>query len=385
MTQKIVFRVAAAALNLSFFAVSFAVAEEFPSPLPTETLLTINKLPAKYPTGWAFLNYSTNRIELRNVASDSGAVKGNLQSRDSATLLVSDTRPEIYVADTVWSRGTRGVRTDFISIYDRETLNPVGEIVLPGAKRGLMTAMEGMFAFTDDQKMALVFDLTPQALVTVVDLVNRKVLGDIEIPGCALVYPTGKRGFSTLCSSGTMLSVQLDANGAAVSRSETKVFNPLDSDPLFTASTELAGIHYFPSFHGRIQAIDLRGDAAKILSDWPLVPAADISGNWRPSGWQILASDEHKLLYILMQRNGHEGTHKEPANEVWVYDPTSKTRVHRLPLVRPGTSLALTHGPEALMLVQAGERLDVYDLKGALLRSLDLPGFNTRMQMEPLR
>lgn len=385
MTQKIVFRVAAAALNLSFFAVSFAVAEEFPSPLPTETLLTINKLPAKYPTGWAFLNYSTNRIELRNVASDSGAVKGNLQSRDSATLLVSDTRPEIYVADTVWSRGTRGVRTDFISIYDRETLNPVGEIVLPGAKRGLMTAMEGMFAFTDDQKMALVFDLTPQALVTVVDLVNRKVLGDIEIPGCALVYPTGKRGFSTLCSSGTMLSVQLDANGAAVSRSETKVFNPLDSDPLFTASTELAGIHYFPSFHGRIQAIDLRGDAAKILSDWPLVPAADISGNWRPSGWQILASDEHKLLYILMQRNGHEGTHKEPANEVWVYDPTSKTRVRRLPLVRPGSSLALTHGPEALMLVQAGERLDVYDLKGALLRSLDLPGFNTRMQMEPLR
>lgn len=385
MTQKIVFLVAAAALNLSFFAVSSAVAEEFPSPLPAETLLTINKLPAKYPTGWAFLNYSTNRIELRNVASDSGAVKGNLQSRDSATLLVSDTRPEIYVADTVWSRGTRGVRTDFISIYDRETLNPVGEIVLPGAKRGLMTAMEGMFAFTDDQKMALVFDLTPQALVTVVDLVNRKVLGDIEIPGCALVYPTGKRGFSTLCSSGTMLSVQLDANGAAVSRSETKVFNPLDSDPLFTASTELAGIHYFPSFHGRIQAIDLRGDAAKILSDWPLVPAADISGNWRPSGWQILASDEHKLLYILMQRNGHEGTHKEPANEVWVYDPTSKTRVRRLPLVRPGSSLALTHGPEALMLVQAGERLDVYDLKGALLRSLDLPGFNTRMQIEPLR
>ena len=37
------------------------------------------------------------------------------------------------------------------------------------------------------------------------------------------------------------------------------------------------------------------------------------------------------------------------------------------------------------MLVQAGERLDVYDLNGALLRSLDLPGFNTRMQIEPLR
>ena len=35
------------------------------------------------------------------------------------------------------------------------------------------------------------------------------------------------------------------------------------------------------------------------------------------------------------------------------------------------------------MLVQAGERLDVYDSQsGALTRSLDLPGFHTRMQME---
>ena len=42
-------------------------------------------------------------------------------------------------------------------------------------------------------------------------------------------------------------------------------------------------------------------------------------------------------------------------------------------LVRPGSSIALTHGPEALMLVQAGERLDVYDTQtGMLMRSLDL-------------
>ena len=35
------------------------------------------------------------------------------------------------------------------------------------------------------------------------------------------------------------------------------------------------------------------------------------------------------------------------------------------------------------MLVQAGERLDVYDPQGgSLVRSMDLPGFRTRMQME---
>jgi len=35
--------------------------------------------------------------------------------------------------------------------------------------------------------------------------------------------------------------------------------------------------------------------------------------------------------------------------------------------------------------VQAGERLDVYELGGALVRSLDLPGLHTRMLIEPVR
>ena len=42
--------------------------------------------------------------------------------------------------------------------------------------------------------------------------------------------------------------------------------------------------------------------------------------------------------------------------------------------------------PEPLLLVQAGERLDVYDSReGSLVRSLDLPGFHTRMTIEPVR
>ena len=110
-----------------------AGAAEFPNPLPTDPTLTVAKLPAKYPSGWAFLNYAGDRIELRNVGADSREVKAQLQARDSTTLLVSDKRPEVYTADTVWSRGVRGTRTDFITIYDSQTLNPSGEIVLPSA------------------------------------------------------------------------------------------------------------------------------------------------------------------------------------------------------------------------------------------------------------
>jgi methylamine dehydrogenase heavy chain len=360
-----------------------ARAADFPTPLPSDPTMKIEKLPAKYPSGWAFLNYASDRIELRNVGADSREVKAQLQAHDSATLLVSDKRPEIYVADTVWSRGVRGTRTDFITVYDSQTMNVAGEIVLPGAKRALITAMEGLFTFTDDQRLALVFNFTPSASVAVIDLVKRQPLGEIDIPGCSLVYPSGTRGFSTLCSSGTLLTVRLDANGGVAGKSESKQFNPLDTDPLFTGSALLNGVRYFPSLHGRIQPIDMKGDDSKILPDWPLVSAAEKAANWRPSGWQLIASDEKSLLYVLMQPEAQEGTHKDPATEVWVFNPATKTRVKRLRLARPGSSVALTHGPEALMLVQAGDRLDVYDSQsGMLMRSLDLPGFHTRMQME---
>jgi methylamine dehydrogenase heavy chain len=362
-----------------------AAAADFPAPLPAETIPKIETLPQKYPTSWAFLNYAGDRIELRNVGNDSREVRGELQAHDSATMLISDQRPELYVIDTVWSRGARGARTDFITIYDKQTLNVAGEIVLPGGKRALITAMEGLTAFTDEQRMELVFNFTPASSVTVVDLVNRKVLAEVEIPGCSLVYPTGSRGFSTLCASGTLLSVKLDAAGAVAGRAESKAFNPLDTDPLFTQSTLVGGIRYFPSLHGRIQPLDMRSDEVKILPDWPLLTPAEAAASWRPSGWQLAASDESKFLYVLMQPDAHEGSHKDPATEVWVYNVATKSRVKRLRLARPGSSIALTHGPEPQLLVQAGERLDVYDLQGALVRSMDLPGFRSRMQIEALR
>jgi methylamine dehydrogenase heavy chain len=362
-----------------------AASADFPNPLSTDTQGKVEKLPAKYPTGWAFLNYAGDRIELRNVGADTREVKAQLQARDSTTLLVSTKRPEIYTADTVWSRGSRGMRTDFITVYDAETLNAAGEIVLPGGKRGLITAMEGLFAFTDEERMALVFNFTPAASVTVVDLVKRQPLGEIEIPGCSLIYPSGERGFSTLCSSGTLLSIKLDANGAVAGRSESKPFNPLDKDPLFTSSGLLNGVRYFPSLHGRIQPIDMRTDDVKVLPEWSLVTPDEHAANWRPSGWQVIGSDEKSLLYVLMQPGAQEGSHKDPATEVWVFNPQTKARVKRIRLARPGSSVALTHGSEQLLLVHAGGRLDVYDPQGGgLVRSLDLPGFHTRMQMETL-
>ena len=182
------------------------------------------------------------------------------------------------------------------------------------------------------------------------------------------------------------MSVRLDAHGAVSGRSESKVFNLLDTDPLFTQSAGIGGVRYFPSLHGRVQPIDMRTDDVKILPDWPLVSAADATGNWRPSGWQLIGSDEQNLLYVLMQPNAREGMHKNPGTEVWVFNAASKTRVKRLRLVRPGSSIALTHSAEPLLLVWAQDHLDVYDPRdGRLLRTLGLAGILARLQIEPMR
>lgn len=369
---------------VSLSTLSVAAESEFPNPLPAETIPNVRTLPEKYPTDWAFLNFSSDRIELRNVGGDGREVEGNLQARDSSLLLISSTRPEIYVADTVWSRHTRGTRTDYITVYDTKTLNPVGEIVLP-TKRGLITAMEGMFAFTDHERLGLVFNFTPASSVTVVDLVKRKVLGEIEIPGCSLIYPTAERGFSTLCASGTLLTLQLGADGKVTSRNESKAFNVIDTDPLFTWSASLGGTRYFPTMLGHVQPMQTVGDTVTILPQWSLVSPQEVAANWRPSGWQPIAGDGDKLLYVLMQPDAREGSYKDPGTEVWVYDVTTKMRTQRLRLARPGSSIALTHTAQPLLLVQSGERLDVYNAStGALLRSLNLPGFRTRMMIQPV-
>ena len=360
-------------------------AEDYPEPLAKEPIPNVATLPERYPNTWAFLNYSGSRFELRNVGSDTHEAKGNLPAREStAALLISNQHFEIYLADTVWSRGNFGTRTDFIDVYDPKTLNLKGEIVLP-TRRGLMSPREGTFTFTDSERLGLVFNFTPASAVTVVDLIGRKVLGKIDIPGCSLAYPTGERGFTALCQSGTALTVRLDAQGKVAGRSESAPFNALDADPLFTSSALINKVRYFPTMQGHVRPIDLAGDEAKVLPEWSLVSPDDASSHWAPGGWQLSASDEKRLLYVLMHPDAHEGSQKVPGPEVWVFDVTTQKRISRLRLVRPGVSIAVTLNAEPMLLVQTLTGLDVYSANtGAWLRTLQLPGLNTRMLIYPL-
>jgi methylamine dehydrogenase heavy chain len=224
----------------------------------------------------------------------------------------------------------------------------------------------------DNERIALVSNFTPAASVTIVDLVDKKVLGEIQTPACSLTFPTGQRGFSTLCGSGAMSTFILNEDGSVKSQSSTEPFNDIDKDALFLKTATVGGITYFPSFTGRIRPVDLSGDKPKILDDWPLVSPDLAKEGWRPGGWQIIDAHPDGSLYILMHPDGREGTHKGGGSEVWVFDPKSKERSARLKLATWGVSLAVTKSdPAYLVVTNANMALDVYSAdKGELLRSI---------------
>jgi methylamine dehydrogenase heavy chain len=115
-----------------------------------------------------------------------------------------------------------------------ETLQPKGEIVLPGGKRQQSVTYPHLFQFTNGEHWALVANFTPAQSVTVVDLDARKILSEIDLPGCAQIYPTGERGFSSFCADGSMFSVTLDDKGQVASSKTIAKVQDIDKQPLFS-------------------------------------------------------------------------------------------------------------------------------------------------------
>lgn len=360
---------------IAFFVLAFSL-DAYAADLPIETIPSSETLPEKYPDTWVFahdLNFYSlidGKITIIDVAAPSRNFKGIVGASDFASFQHSKSRPELYSAQSFYSRGTYGERTDVVVIIDTASLKPIDEIIIP-SKRQQVVTQKNSFQLTDDERMGLVMNFTPAASVTIVDLVNRKVLGEVAIPGCNFVFPTGKRGFSTLCADGTLATYGLSAEGAVTSSSRTEVFIDIDNDPIFVKNAIVGGITYFPSFRSRIQPVDFRSAKPRVLDDWNMVPAELQQENWRPSGWQVVAGNDEEL-FVLMQADGKEGSHKDGGTEVWVFKPVPGTLEQRIKLGTAGVSIAVTRSSQSYLVVtNADMLLDVYAAEsGNFLRTI---------------
>jgi methylamine dehydrogenase heavy chain len=83
-----------------------------------------------------------------------------------------------------------------------------------------------------------------------------------------------------------------------------------------------------------VRTADFSGEAPVFGDAWPLVSAQEKKAGWRPGGLQqtALHVKSHRL-YVAMHK-GVDGSHKDPATEVWVFDTTTKKRIARWDLAK---------------------------------------------------
>ena len=283
------------------------------------------------------------------IDGDTRKVLGMLTGGLGSSFAMAPDHGAFYMADTFYSRGARGDRTDVVTIYDGKSLDPTGEVVIP-AKRQLTAQDNATIGVTPDNNILLVANMTPATTATVVDLKNRKVLGEIEMSGCTETLVTGARQFVSLCGDGSMMTTDFDDKGAATSQKRTasSFFDP-EKDPVWALPAVIGNEAYFVSYHGTVYPVDLSTDPATPGKSWPLLSSDEIAKNWRPGGVQQFSVHQKKsLLYILMHQGG-EWTHKMPSTEVWVYDLKTQKRVRKITLKRMVDAIMTTQDDNPLL------------------------------------
>jgi methylamine dehydrogenase heavy chain len=319
------------------------------------------------------------------VDGDSGRYLGTLSTGYGfARVVLPRDGKLIYSPETYFSRGTRGKRTDVVTLYDPATLKAVGEIPIP-PKRSSNVPMMANQVLTDDERFLLIYNFNPAQSVTVVDTKLRKFVREIETPGCALVYPTGPRSFFSVCGDGSLSLVDLDDSGAARQKRTPPLFD-LAADPVTEKAVRIGRIWYFVSFAGRIYPLDAGADSAAMGPAWWLTSEAERKAGWRPGGVQQLAVNSQKsLLYAIMHRGGPE-THKDPGKDVWVFDVSARQRVQQFALKKLASSIQLSSDAQPLLysIFIDGTDLDIYEAaSGRLLRSVDHIGTSPTLLVAP--
>ncbi|GBR01079.1 amine dehydrogenase large subunit [Acetobacter oeni] len=290
------------------------------------------------------------------VDADAGKLLGMVQAAYNANVVQDPAGKAFYVAETVWSRGNRGDRLDLLPAYDPQTLTITSDEVLPG--RALVTPKKNDLSISNDGKHVYVFSMVPTSAVHVVDTVSHKVTQTVDIPGCALTYPWGNAGFTSICADGGLANVSLDGTRATVTHT-APFFDP-EKDPVFEHSPTRRpdGKTWFISYSGLVYPTALSADT-KIETNWSLQEAAGMKRapaaespfvvTWRPGGWHLSALHYASGHLFVLMHQGTYWTHKQAGTEIWELDVKTHKLLHRIPLQHPSTMVAVTQDASPLM------------------------------------
>ena len=362
---------AAAAAALLAAALAPAVRAEIPTNLPEQ--VTTARLPAAdgqrvYVSDPAMGHLVDGRVHL----VDGGKMRylGLVGSGFAGLVTLSHDGRFIYVATAYYSRLQRGTRTDVVEVYRSEDLGFDHEIVIP-PKRAQGLQVKALTAMSPDDRYLFIQNATPATSITVVDLKERRVAAEFANPGCwgVLPWPAKPRRVTSVCGDGTTTNFDLDDKGELAATTAGPAFFRPDADPVFMHYESIGERLVFVSYKGTVHT--LRMTDAGLQPDgepWALVDAAAAKKGWRPGGFQLFAIDPAgKRLVVGMHEGGGEGSHKNPASALWVFDLASHKRIGQLPGT---TALSMTFAPKLprlFVLSAADNRIVSFDLAGPAL------------------
>ncbi|MCP4003922.1 MAG: hypothetical protein GY725_06980 [bacterium] len=242
--------------------------------------------------------------------------------------LFSRVRDEFYQVEIDYARGSRGKRTDFVTIYDATTLQVRGDIVLPTPTAESATSI-AFTALLDDERFLATYNQFPRTSVSITDLEKRKFAAEIPTAGCAGIFSLDPRRFAMLCDNGTALVVSLSETGEKIDMQSSEVFFDPVEDPAMLAANRIGDRWIYQTFSGHVHELDFSQNPPKLVS-WSLFSQAERAAEWRPGGKQHTTLHRaSQRMYVIVHQGG-SGTHKDPGSQVWVYDLATRERIERL-------------------------------------------------------
>jgi methylamine dehydrogenase heavy chain len=359
--------------------------------LPPETVgKTV--LPEAQPSWFTMLGRDASYI----FDAADGEMKGLISHSGFSPAIVSlPSRKEAYVVESYYSRGVTGTRSDVLTVVDLTDLTTKTEIDIPD-KAGALSFRHHI-GLLGDERHVVVFNMTPAQSVSIVDVVDREFAGEIAIPGCAIIMPTGPRGFLTICGDGTLQLIRLDENGLEADRVRTKPFFVVEEDPVFDRVVQTKDGWLLVSHEGLVRAVSVDGNRITVGEAWSMLDvddkagggdkkrdesrAGDMEETWRPGGGQpFTIHRDTSLLYSLMHK-GKVDTPDENGTEIWVFDIERRKRVARLELPVEASNILSSQEPAPRLYVyDKDNKLHVYDgHRLRLVRTIEKPGVNARL------
>ena len=293
----------------------------------------VEKLPAAAGDHWFWASdILMHRASLFD--GDSGRLLGSITAGTPGVGFIilplrSHDGSEIYIAESYFSRGVRGERTDVVTVYDARTFEPQAEIGIPPRRAEYFPGVASS-TLSDDGRYLAVFNVAPAQSITIVDVQERRFVEEIDTVGCACVFNAGPRRFFTICADGSLLQLTIpeDGGAAAIERIEP-FFEPM-VDPMMEKGARDGDLWYFPSFEGVLYKVDVSGPKLVAARAFDLVTQEDRDQDWRVGGSQVVAVHAPTdRLYVLFHQGGKD-THKEPGREIRVYDLASGERIARI-------------------------------------------------------